>query len=80
MAETSDREPLWMTMNCAYRDAIDSDTFSMSVEKATGAEIRAMAKAMAAAEHRGEFTSSGLYVWLLAEADRTEREMPQVVT
>jgi len=42
------------------------------IHKGFAAEIRAIAKSLAEAERSGEFTSNGLYGWLLAEADRAE--------
>ena len=55
--------PLWQVMANASNDWNRLDK---------AAEIRAIAKCLSEAERRGEFVSSGLYGWLLAEADRAE--------
>ena len=67
MSDTN--RPLWEAMDAARFLA-----FRMGCNNgaAAAAELRAIAKAMAEAEQRGEFTSNGLYGWLLAEADRAE--------
>ena len=64
----SDHPPLWKAMDQATMRPFSSNS------EIYGAQLRAIAKAMAEAEHRGEFTSSGLYLWLLAEADRAEAQ------
>jgi hypothetical protein len=66
--------PLWQVMQDAYYSIKPHpDVLSEEYERITAAaEMRAIAKAMAEAEQRGEFTSNGLYGWLLAEAARAE--------
>jgi hypothetical protein len=61
--------PLWELMHDAF---ITVGLSGPRGHRGFAAEIRAIAKAMAEAEQRGEFTSKGLYGCLLAEADRAE--------
>jgi len=67
MADTN--RSLWQVMHSAYHQAQHPRP---SARAGYAAEIHAVARFLAEAERNGEFTSDGLYGWLLAEADRAE--------